>query len=107
MLAENLINKFSEKKEPNIVIEDFTDLRLMAGGGSVNDTEFERHILSVLVQASDQVKDQLGSKMAGNCRYLLHQLVNHVVIIKTVLYEINDETEAIMYDGKLCFKNIC
>jgi hypothetical protein len=44
----------------------------MAGGGSVNDTEFERHILSVLFQAFDQVKDQLGSKMADNCRYLLH-----------------------------------
>jgi hypothetical protein len=108
-LAKNLKNKCSDKlSSEEINIEMFSDLRLMAGGGTVNDKNIERNALSLLIQPSEHVKHQLVSMITDDdCLYLFHQLVNRTVIIKPVVYETSDETEEAVAKGKLFSKNIC
>jgi hypothetical protein len=104
----NLKNKFSEKLSSEIDINMFYNMRLMAGGGTVNDKVIERSALSLLIQPSEHVKHQLVSMMTDNdCFYLFHQFVNRTVIIKPVVYETSDETEEKIAEGKLFSKNIC
>jgi hypothetical protein len=108
MFAKDLKEKYSKKLFSIINIEMFSNMRLMAGGGTVNDKDIERNALSLLIQPSEHVKHQLVSMMTEyDCFYLFDQLVNRTVIINPVLYETSDETEEEVAMGKLFSKNMC